>query len=116
MTSKRIKHDPEAVDAYLASLLKKESRILKDLRDLIKKTVSNIEEKISYGTTVMFSLGCDLVGFVSQNNYLSFFTANPPLATKMRRATIHFSSENLLPDALVKKISKARARENQAKK
>jgi uncharacterized protein YdhG (YjbR/CyaY superfamily) len=74
-----------------------------------------VEERISYGTTVMFSLGSDLVGFVS---------ASPKLAAAMKDeitkthgvsgATIHFSTDNPLPTRLVKKILRARVRENAA--
>ena len=72
----------------------------------------------------MFSLGYDLVGFVSQPTHLSFFTASPKLAQAMKDeitkthevsgATIHFSPDNPLPTALLEKILKARVRENAA--
>ena len=62
-----------AVDAYLATLPRAEREALEQLRTLIKETVPQAEERISYGTTVMFSLGRDLVGFVSQPKHLSFF-------------------------------------------
>jgi uncharacterized protein YdhG (YjbR/CyaY superfamily) len=118
------KNDPAAVDAYLATLAAGDRETLLRLRSLIKETVPRVEERVSYGTTVMFSLGRDLVGFVAQPRHLSFFTASPTLARKMKKeiekthkvsgATIHFSPENPLPAALVKKILRARVRENQA--
>jgi uncharacterized protein YdhG (YjbR/CyaY superfamily) len=121
---KKTKSDPAAVDAYLATLPKAEREALGRLRTLIKETIPKVEERISYGTTVMFSIGRDLVGFVAQPRHLSFFTASPKLANAMKDevskthemsgATIHFSSGNPLPTALVKKILKARVRENAA--
>jgi uncharacterized protein YdhG (YjbR/CyaY superfamily) len=118
------RNDSAAVDAYLATLPKRERATLQKLRVLIKKTVPKVEERISYGTAVMFSLGRDLVGFVAQPKHLSFFTASPALARAMKEeiakthevsgATIHFSPENELPGALVKKIVRARLRENAA--
>lgn len=51
------KNDPLAVDAYLATLPKAERDTLEQLRTLIKETVPQVEERISYGTAVMFSLG-----------------------------------------------------------
>lgn len=118
------KNDPAAVDAYLAALPKRERETLQGLRSLIKETVPKVEERISYGTTVMFSVGRDLVGFVAQPKHLSFFTASPKLAAalkpgiekthKVSGATIHFSADNPLPAALVKKIVRARVRENAA--
>ena len=122
--AKKSKNDPQAVDAYLATLPKAEREALGRLRALVKKTVPHVEERISYGTTVMFSLGRDLVGFVSQPKHLSFFTASPKLAQAMKDeitkthkvsgATIHFSPDNPLPMGLVKKILGARIRENAA--
>lgn len=116
------KNDPPAVDAYLATLLKVERESLKALRTLIKETIPHVEERVSYGATVMFSLGRDLVGFVSQPKHLSFFTASPKLARAMKEeitkthkvsgATIHFSPQDPLPTGLVKKILRARVREN----
>jgi uncharacterized protein YdhG (YjbR/CyaY superfamily) len=122
--AKKSKNDPQAVDAYLATLPKAERAALGRLRTLIKKTIPQVEERISYGTTVMFSLGHDLVGFVSQPKHLSFFTASPKLAQAMRDeiskthkvsgATIHFSPDDPLPTGLVEKILRARVRENEA--
>jgi uncharacterized protein YdhG (YjbR/CyaY superfamily) len=112
------------VDAYLSTLQRAERDALKRLRALIKETVPGVEERVSYGTTVMFALGRDLVGFVSQPKHLSFFTASPELALAMKDeiskthkvggATIHFSPDNPLPAGLVKKILRARIRENAA--
>lgn len=122
--AKTSKHDPAAVDAYLATLVHDERDTLQRLRALIKETLPNVHERISYGATVMFSLGYDLVGFVAQPKHLSFFTASPKLARTMKReitnthemsgATIHFSPENPLPAGLVRKILRARLRENAA--
>ena len=119
---KKSKSDPQGVDAYLATLPKAERESLARLRTLIKDTIPQVEERVSYGTTVMFSLGRDLVGFVSQPKHLSFFTASPKLTQAMKDeitkthevsgATIHFSPQHPLPAALVKKILRARVREN----
>ena len=118
------KNDPQVVEAYLSTLGRDERMTLQHLRALIKKTVPQVEERISYRTAIMFSLGRDLVGFVSQPRHLSFFTASPKLAQAMKReitqthevsgATIHFSPDNPLPPALVKKILRSRVRENAA--
>jgi uncharacterized protein YdhG (YjbR/CyaY superfamily) len=116
------KNDPRAVDAYLATLPRAERDALERLRALIKETVPRVEERISYGTAVMFSRGSDLVGLVSQPKHLSFLTASPMLAAAMKGeitkthkvsgATIHFSPAHPLPAGLVKKILRARVREN----
>lgn len=120
--ARKSKDDPQAVDAYFATLAKAERQSLERLRVLIKRTIPRVEERVSYGTAVMFSRGRDLVGFVSQPKHLSFFTASPKLAQAMKKeitkthkvsgATIHFSPDHPLPPALVKKILRARIREN----
>ena len=58
--ARKSKNDPLAVDAYLATLPRAERDALAQLRTLIKETVPQVEERISYGTAVMFSLGSDL--------------------------------------------------------
>ena len=122
MTARTSKNDPLAVEGYLATLPRAERESLQALRTLIKNAIPGVEERVSYGTTVMFSLGRDLVGFVSQPKHLSFFIASPRLAQAMKEeitrthkvsgATIHFSPQHPLPTGLLKKILRARVREN----
>jgi uncharacterized protein YdhG (YjbR/CyaY superfamily) len=120
------KSDPQAVDRYLASLPDRERATLEELRGLIKATVPDVQERISYGTTVIFAVKRDLVGFVSQKKHLSFFTMSPRLADAMRGeiekthsssgATIHFRPDDPLPASLVKKILRARLQEDSGPK
>ena len=117
----RTKHDPEAVDGYLVGLPDDQREALGELRQLIKATVPGARERISYGTSVIFALKRDLVGFVAQKKHLSFFIMSPELARAMRDeiekthrvsgATIHFSPESPLPASLVKRILQARSKE-----
>jgi uncharacterized protein YdhG (YjbR/CyaY superfamily) len=121
----KIKHDPEAVNAYLAGLPDAYRATLEDLRLLVKDTVPDVQERISYGSSVIFAVKRDLVGFVAQEKHLSFFTMSPELASSMRDeikathkvsgATIHFSPDNPLPPSLVKRILKARQKEETEK-
>jgi uncharacterized protein YdhG (YjbR/CyaY superfamily) len=83
---RKSKNDPLAVDAYLATLPRAERESLQALRKLIKDAIPHVGERVSYGTAVMFSLGSG--------------------------ATIHFSPQHPLPARLVKKILRARVREN----
>jgi uncharacterized protein YdhG (YjbR/CyaY superfamily) len=115
------KHDPGAVDAYLASLPGDERSTLEELRRLIEGLIPDAQERISYGTTVIFANPKDVVGFVSQPKHLSFFTMSPTLAATMKDeiskthkvsgATIHFSPANPLPPKLVGKLVQARLQE-----
>jgi uncharacterized protein YdhG (YjbR/CyaY superfamily) len=68
------KDDPAAVDQYLAGLPAHSRAALENLRQLIRSLVPEVRERISYGTSVIFALKYDLVGFVAQPKHLSFFT------------------------------------------
>ena len=117
----RSKDDPEAVDGYLAALPDQERKTLEELRQFIKASVPDVQERISYGGAVIFAVRPDLVGFAAQQNHLSFFTMSPQLAKAMKDeitkthkvsgATIHFSADQPLPGALVEKIIRARLEE-----
>jgi hypothetical protein len=59
--ARKSKNDPLAVDTYLATLPMAERESLRALRTLIKDTIPPlVEERESYGTTVMFSLAATL--------------------------------------------------------
>jgi uncharacterized protein YdhG (YjbR/CyaY superfamily) len=117
----RNKDDPGGVDSYLAALPNEERRTLEELRQLIKASVPNVQERISYGGAVIFAIRPDLVGFAAQEKHLSFFTMSPQLAKAMKDeitkthkvsgATIHFSADQPLPRPLVEKIIRARLEE-----
>jgi uncharacterized protein YdhG (YjbR/CyaY superfamily) len=118
----RSKHDPEAVECYLAALPDKERETLEELRQLITTSVPDIQERISYGCAVIFAVRRDLVGIAAQQNHLSFFTMSPSLAKAMKDkiskthqvsgATIHFTPDHPLPNALVEEIIRARLEED----
>ena len=118
----RSKHDPEAVDSYLAGQPDQERETLEELRQLIKTSVPGVQERISYGGAVIFAVRRDLVGIAAQANHLSFFTMSPALAKAMKDkiskthqvsgATIHFTPDHPLPTALVEEIIRARLEED----
>jgi uncharacterized protein YdhG (YjbR/CyaY superfamily) len=117
----RSKDDPAAVDSYLAKLPDEERRTLEELRQIIKASVPDVQERISYGGAVIFAVRPDLVGFAAQEKHLSFFTMSPQLAKAMKEkitkthkvsgATIHFSADQPLPKTLVEEIIRARLAE-----
>ena len=109
------------MDSYLAELPDEERRTLEELRQIIKASVPDVQERISYGGAVIFAVRPDLVGFAAQQNHLSFFTMSPQLAKAMKAeitkthkvsgATIHFSADQPLPKTLVEEIIRARLAE-----
>jgi uncharacterized protein YdhG (YjbR/CyaY superfamily) len=118
----RSKHDPGAVDSYLAAQPDQEREALEALRQLIKTSGPSVQERISYGGAVIFRVRRDLVGIAAQENHLSFFTMSPALAKAMKDkiskthqmsgATIHFTADHPLPKALVEEIIRARLEED----
>lgn len=117
----KTKHDPDAVEQYLAGLPDDQRDALEQLREILKAHAPAVQERISYGSTIIFAVQRDLVGCAVQKQHLSFFTMSPPLTKTMKDtinkthrasgATIHFSPDNPLPAALVKDILDARPKE-----
>jgi uncharacterized protein YdhG (YjbR/CyaY superfamily) len=117
----RNKDDPKAVDNYLAGLPYEQRETLEELRQIIKASVPDVQERISYGGAVIFAVRRDLIGFAAREDHLSFFTMSPPLAKAMKDkitethqvsgATIHFSPDHPLPKTLVEEIIGARLEE-----
>jgi uncharacterized protein YdhG (YjbR/CyaY superfamily) len=110
------------VDAYLASTPKELRAVLENLRAAIKAAAPKAEEVISYQIPTYKYHG-PLVHFMARASHCSFITVNKKVLKKFNNeladfeisgTTIHFTAENPLPAALVKKIVKARVAENEA--
>jgi len=111
------------VDDYLASVPATARATLKKIRRTIKAAAPNATEKISYGMPSFYYLG-PLVAYAAFKDHCSFF----PMSTSVIEAhkielkeyststgTIRFAIDTPLPSALVKRLVKARIRENEAK-
>jgi uncharacterized protein YdhG (YjbR/CyaY superfamily) len=110
------------VDAYLASAPRELRTVLENLREAIKTAAPKAEEVISYQIPTYKYHG-PLVHFVARASYCSFIAVSKTVLEKFKDelagydtsgTTIHFTAENPLPAALVKKIVKARVAENEA--
>jgi len=110
------------VNAYLASVPKALRTVLENLRKIIKAAAPKAEEVISYQIPTYKYHG-PLVHFVARASYCSFIAVSKTVVEKFKDelagfdtsgTTIHFTVENPLPAALVKKIVKARVAENEA--
>lgn len=109
-------------DSYLALQPEKVRDVLEKLRQTIKSSAPEAEEVISYGMPAFRYHGM-LVYFAAFKNHCSFFPGS--IVEKMKnelknyktsKGTIQFTAEKPLPAALVKKIIKARVKENLNKK
>lgn len=109
------------VGAYLSSVPHDKRMILEQLRRAIKAAAPNVEEVISYRIPTYKYRG-PLVHFMAHKDYCSFIVASKAVVEGFKTVlaeydisgtTIHFTPEHPLPAALVKKIVRARVKENE---
>ena len=112
------------VDEYLATVPPEQRAALTRLRKIIRDTAPNAEECISYHIP-SYKLNGMLVGFGSAARHCSLYVMGTAtmraLAEELKRydtskGTVRFKPEKPLPVALVRKIVKARMKENERRK
>lgn len=111
---------PKTVDEYLSALPEEIRSVLIHLRKTIKSTAPKAEEVISYGMPGYKYYGA-LVYFAAFKNHCSFFPGSSQViklyeelkSFKTAKGTIQFTIDKPLPATLVKKIVKARMKENE---
>jgi uncharacterized protein YdhG (YjbR/CyaY superfamily) len=111
----------KTVDEYLAGVPEPARSTLKHVRAVIRSVVpKETTEVISYGIP-MFKYKGMLVGYAAFKNHCSLFPTGSGVIKKFEKeltgfatskGTIQFASDKALPDALVKKIVRARVKEN----
>ncbi|MFN2491555.1 MAG: iron chaperone [Pyrinomonadaceae bacterium] len=111
---------PKTVDDYLAAFRKTRGPRLRRFAKTIRAVAPKATEGISYQIPVYKQNGM-LVGFAAFKNHCSLFPGTKALVTykdqlkgyKTSKGTIQFPIGKPLPAALVKKLVKARAAENE---
>ena len=111
-----------SVAAYLRAVPPAPRAALQKLRKTIKAAAPEATEVISYGIPSFKHHGY-LVGFAAFKNHCSFFPGTALNAFKKELAsyetakgTIHFTADEPLPAALVRKLVKARIAQNERKR
>lgn len=111
---------PKNIDEYLLTLPDEVRITLEKLRQTIRQAAPDAEEVISYQMPAFKYHGM-LVYFAAFKNHCSFFPGNAGLLETMKdelkdfktsKGTLQFTVEKPLPVPLVKKIVKARVKEN----
>jgi len=111
------------IDSYIASQPQNARVALEKLRQTIRAAAPKAEEVISYKMPAFRYRG-RLVYFAAFKDHYSLFPASSSLLSKMKNelksystsvGTLQFPYGKPLPVALVKKIVKARVKENLAK-
>jgi len=111
------------IDSYIAVQPKEVKPYLENLRRTIKSVAPEAEEVISYNMPAFKYHGM-LVGFAAAKNHCGFYPWTSRTVEQFKddlkdfstsKGAIRFSMEKPLPVALVKKIVKARMKENLSK-
>jgi uncharacterized protein YdhG (YjbR/CyaY superfamily) len=111
------------IDEYLASVPKEARAVLENLRKTIKAAAPKTVEMISYRIPT-FNYHGMLVGFAAFKDHCSFFVMSPSVMDRYKdelkpydtaTGTIRFPVKKPLPVSLVKKLVKARIKENEVK-
>ena len=110
---------PTTIDDYLAALGDDQRQALEALRRTIRKAAPDAEECISYGVPA-FRDGKVLVGFGASSTHCALYLFSGSTVEAHRDAlegydtskgTIRFAPDAPLPDALVRKLVRARMAE-----
>jgi uncharacterized protein YdhG (YjbR/CyaY superfamily) len=116
--------EPSGVEEYLASVPDDKRVALERLRKTIRSAAPMATEKISYGMPAFHHRG-NLVYYGAFKDHCSLFPGSKKVLAdhagelagfETTKGTIHFTVDEPLPAALVKKIVKERIAENEAKR
>ena len=114
---------PLNIDDYIAMQPEAFRPTLEELRAIIKSVVPKAEESISYQIPG-FKYHYMLVGIGANKKYCSLYTMSSTLIKELKGElkgvtvsgmTLHFLPGSKLPTALIKKIVKMRAKENETR-
>jgi len=112
---------PKTIDEYLAALSDDKRAALHRLRKIIRAAAPKAEECISYGIAAYRLNGMPLVGFGATGKHCAFYLMSASTVAAHQdelsgydtsKGTIRFQADAPLPAALVRKLVKARIREN----
>jgi uncharacterized protein YdhG (YjbR/CyaY superfamily) len=114
---------PTTFDEYLAALSHDQRAALEKLRKTIRAAAPEAEECISYGLAAFRLNGRGLVAIGATANHCAFYLMSSTTVVAHKdelknydtsKGTIRFPGDKPLPAALVKKLVKARIKENKA--
>lgn len=107
------------IDQYIASCPAEVQELLYSLRKIIKETVPEASEKMSYGMPT-FALHGNLVHFAAFKNHIGFYPAPSGIENfreelskyKSSKGAVQFPLDQPIPYELVREIVKFRVAEN----
>ncbi|MCA9325813.1 DUF1801 domain-containing protein [Candidatus Saccharibacteria bacterium] len=113
-----------SVDEYLAGTSAPNREALERIRRVIKQSLPDAIEQMSYGIPGFKYQGKYLCGYAAFKNHLSFFPASNAIAElhdelagyKLSKGTIQFTLDNQIPEPLLVKLLAVRRSEIESKK
>jgi uncharacterized protein YdhG (YjbR/CyaY superfamily) len=111
---------PESVVGYLDSVPETMRSSLEKLRWQIRAEVPDASETISYGVPMFKLRGRPLVSFGAASKHLSLYVMSPAVVEahaadlesfKLGKGSVQFTPDRPIPEALVKKLVRARVAE-----
>jgi uncharacterized protein YdhG (YjbR/CyaY superfamily) len=110
----------EIIDEYITLFPKNVQDILETLRNIIRKSVPEAEETISYAIPTFKLNGKNLVHFAAYKNHIGFYPTSSGIAAfkkelsnyKTSKGTVQFPIDKPIPYNLVEKIVIYRVKEN----
>ena len=115
---------PTTIDEYLATVPEGARAALQRLRETIGAAAPEATESINYGVPAFKHRGRPLVSFGAAKNHCAFYVQSPAVMEAYKnelggyetsKGTIRFPADKPLPAELVRKLVKARIRENDSK-
>ncbi len=110
---------PKTIDEYIATFTEEVQQHLKQIREVIKKTAPQAEEKIGYGMPT-FTLNGNLIHFAAYKNHIGLYPAPQALEEfkeelsgyKGSKGAVQFPLDEPMPLALIERITKYRIQKN----
>lgn len=111
---------PNNIDEYIASFPNDMQKLLKQIREVIKKAAPGAEEAISYGMPGYKTNGKPLVYFAGYKNHVGFYAtpnghkqfAKELSAYKQGKGSVQFPINQPMPLKLIEEMVKFRIEEN----
>jgi len=110
---------PKTIDEYIATFPEEVQQQLNQIREVIKKTAPQAEEKIGYGMPT-FTLNGNLIHFAAYKNHIGLYPAPQAIEEfkeelscyKGAKGAVQFPLDKPMPLALIEKITKYRIQKN----
>ena len=111
----------ESIDEYIAGFPQDVQKLLKQMREIIRKAAPEAGEAMKYAIPT-FTLHGNLVHFAGYKNHIGFYPAPSGIESfkkelskyKSSKGAVQFPLDEPLPAALITRIVKFRVQESQA--